>query len=130
MSFLNKFFRGKKSNRLIKKTPYICKWCDYTVFPGEYHEACQQHLRKYKCNVCNYPLKPGRIHYNCLNFLKSETCHYAYCIYCKKVCIPDKPHNDCVSLKIYNQAENCLCCGFKILPGLDHRYCARFTIVR
>jgi hypothetical protein len=125
---LLKFFQKKHHNK-IRKNAYTCKWCDYLVYPGEYHEACELLIRKHTCQVCSYPQKPGRIHDLCKKYLQFQFNSYPYCLYCKRVCIPDKPHRDCNFLAMYNSAPICRCCGFKVLKGLEHKYCQKFTIL-
>jgi hypothetical protein len=123
-------FKTKKHLNKIKSKTYTCRWCDYQVFPGEYHEACEILLKKHTCKVCSYPRKPGQIHVTCKEYLRIQIPSYPHCIYCKKVCIPGKPHRDCNFLAMYDNASTCHCCGFKILKGLEHTYCKKITVIQ
>jgi len=131
MGLISWIFGSKKRTRsLVKSYPYTCKWCDYTVYPGEVHFSCYEFLKKYRCEVCTYPIKPGCIHVECKEYLNSAEHSHPFCLICKRVCIPGKPHRDCKLLLAINQANTCECCGFKILDGLDHSYCQKFTILK
>lgn len=131
MGLFSKIFGSKKKGySKVKNYVYTCKWCEYKVFPGEVHFSCEEMLKKYKCEVCTYPIKPGCLHMECREYLKTKEQVYPFCIYCKRVCIPGKPHRDCIFLATIEKAEICGCCGFKILEGLEHKYCKKFTLIR
>lgn len=130
MNLISKIFWSKeKGLSKVKSQTYICKWCDYKVYPGEFHNTCEELKKRYKCKVCTYPVKPGIQHKECREYLESSVQKHAFCLKCKKVCIPGKPHKDCNFLILIERAEICSCCGFKIL-GLEHKYCKRFTVIR